>query len=349
MKNYNTLVFIGRFQPFHLGHKSVIDHALKIAQNVIVLVGSANCPRSTRNPWTWSERAKMISENYDSVTNSRLWITPLNDIEYNDEQWIANVNYAVKSLMITHGGDHNSIGLIGFSKDKSSYYLDMFPEWGSVNVSPWVSMQKVVSATEIRYDIFDNFTQQKVEEIPSVKEHLSLETSKWISDWMDSNPAAEYVRLEFFSERKNKELWAQSPYPPTFVTVDAVVVQNGHVLLVKRKGYPGKGLWALPGGFVNVEETLVDSMIRELREETNLKVPEPVIRGSITESHVFDAPKRSSRGRTITHAYKIHLKRGSLPKVRGSDDAEKARWMKLRDIDPVMMFEDHYSIIKCMV
>ena len=69
---------------------------------------------------------------------------------------------------------------------------------------------------------------------------------------------------------KYRGAWRTAPYPPTFVTVDAVVVQSGHVLLVERKAYPGKGLQALPGGFVRPDERLQDTCIRELREETRL-------------------------------------------------------------------------------
>ena len=70
------------------------------------------------------------------------------------------------------------------------------------------------------------------------------------------------------------------------MTVDAVVVQSGHILLVKRGDMPGKGLWALPGGFLNQEETMLDGAIRELKEETKIKVPVPVLKGSIKESTI---------------------------------------------------------------
>jgi bifunctional NMN adenylyltransferase/nudix hydrolase len=145
--------------------------------------------------------------------------------------------------------------------------------------------------------------------------------------------------------KKYKEAWKAAPFPPTFMTVDAVVVQSGHILLVKRGDMPGKGLWALPGGFLNQEETMLDGAIRELKEETKIKVPVPVLKGSIKESKTFDAPNRSSRGRTITQAFLIDLGVGELPKVKGSDDAEKAFWVPFNQVKQEKMFEDHHAII----
>ena len=75
---------------------------------------------------------------------------------------------------------------------------------------------------------------------------------------------------------------------------------------------------------INKIEVDCEKGANEVFEETKIKVPEKVIRGSIKEMKNFDAIERSARGRTITHAFKIVLQDGELPKVKGSDDAEKA-------------------------
>ncbi|MBD4036065.1 NUDIX domain-containing protein, partial [Xanthomonas citri pv. citri] len=85
-------------------------------------------------------------------------------------------------------------------------------------------------------------------------------------------------------------------------------------------------LMALPGGFLDSGEWLDDAFIRELREETKIKVPSPVIRGSVFGTMVADYPHRSMRGRVISRVYGIKLPDGPLPEVKGRSDAKRAVW-----------------------
>jgi bifunctional NMN adenylyltransferase/nudix hydrolase len=150
-----------------------------------------------------------------------------------------------------------------------------------------------------------------------------------------------------------KRQYAGLQYAPTFITGDSVVICAGHVLLIKRRAEPGKGLWAMPGGYMMAEKdrSVRDTALRELREETKIKVPMPVLIGSIKRSQVFDAIDRSPRGRIVTHAFLIELELvdGKLPQVKGSDDAEKAKWVPLSRVFRWECFEDHYEIIQNMV
>ncbi|MCR8922340.1 bifunctional nicotinamide-nucleotide adenylyltransferase/Nudix hydroxylase [Dasania sp. GY-MA-18] len=346
-KPYDFLVFIGRFQPFHNGHLAVINEGLKQAEQMIVLCGSAHQPRSARNPWTVAEREAMIRGAVGPEASARIHVAPLMDIVYNDESWVRNVQATINGLVTAHHGVPHKlpkVGLIGHSKDQSSYYLNLFPQWGAVAVENYQSL----SATPIREAVFSAEGEAYVEG-EKAKQVLPASVQQEMVKFSRSEVYKE-VKGEYEFVAKYKEAWSAAPYAPTFVTVDAVVIQSGHVLMVERKARPGKGLMALPGGFVDHGEKLVDACLRELREETRLKVPAPVMRGSIKKQEVFDDPHRSARGRTITHAFYIELEPNkALPKVKGGDDAKHAMWVPLAELDPANIFEDHYFIIQEMI
>lgn len=344
--SYDFLVYIGRFQPFHIGHKTVIDAALRQARHVIVLIGSAKEARSIRNPFTWEERADMITDAYSAEERARIHCTPLLDLPYAEQSWIRNVQMSVQGIacQFQFTGDKR-IGLIGHAKDHTSYYLDMFPQWDSLNVC----QEHAVNATSIREAFLRLDSSFDREDFTA--RGATKSSAAFLADFFGST---DYKRLRQEQQVNDdyRRAWTGTPYIPTFVTVDSVVVQSGHILLVKRRSAPGKGLWALPGGFVDPHEKLQDAAIRELREETRIAVPAPVLHGSIKAREVFDEPYRSSRGRTITTAYLIELtgcaKKG-LPRIKGADDAEKARWVPIADVESDMLFEDHFHIIQTML
>lgn len=344
MKTYSFAVFIGRFQPYHNGHHHIISQGLQRAEKIIVLCGSAHLPVSHRNPWSFNERKAMILNSFSKQEAERITVLPLMDSPYNDPIWIQSVQTIVNGVVqALNTMPHNtpSIALIGHSKDHSSFYLKMFPQWQSIEVDNLDGL----NATELRNRYFsqaENFAHS--EEI--FKDLTPKGTQTFFAEQF-SQAAFDTIRAEHDFIEDYKKQWQAVPYPPVFVTVDAVVIQSGHILLVKRRARPGKGLSALPGGFIGQHERLQDACIRELREETKLKIPEPVLRGCIKRWQPFDDPHRSARGRTITHAFLIELPASeSLPKVKGSDDAEKAFWIPLADMKPEKMFEDHYFIVR---
>ena len=114
-------------------------------------------------------------------------------------------------------------------------------------------------------------------------------------------------------------------YPRPAVTVDMVVFAliDGElrVLLIRRKHDPFAGRWAIPGGFLGIDEPIEAAARRELREETGLEVDAP-----ITPIGVFGAPGRDPRGRTISLVHATAA-RAPLAQVQGGDDAEEASWI----------------------
>jgi bifunctional NMN adenylyltransferase/nudix hydrolase len=343
-------VFIGRLQPLHNAHLAVIQLALSEVDHLIIVLGSSCQAKTVKNPWTTEERENMIRACLPCALNDRVSIVAAKDYLYNDNLWLTALQSSLSTVTVRRDEgdvfvtrdydlDDCNVILYGHDKDRSTFYLHLFPKWSFREVGNLGD----IDATRVREFFFRKDTLDLKRFLPEpVFERLKSEIG-----------TPEYERLydEFRHISDYKAMWRNSPFPPVFVTTDAVVIKSGHILVVRRRGYPGKGLLALPGGFLRQNEQVLDGCVRELKEETQIKLPKDELRKRIVDKNVFDHPARSLRGRTITHAFCFDLGAGTLPKVKGDDDAEKAFWMPLRDVmrQEEEFFEDHFHIINYFV
>lgn len=338
-KRFDLIVYIGRFQPFHIAHQETIRFADTLANNVLVLIGSADTPRTIKNPWTVRERHQMI---VNSIHVKNLYFDKIYDWLYDENRWITEVGSTIKKYCDYVKAE--KVAIIGHDKDHSSYYLNYFPQYEFIEMLPYPEIGETIDSTKIRNLLFENDVNFIKGTIPYKVFDKILEDKK--KDWFSS------LVNEYKYIKEYKKAWSHSPFPPTFNTVDAVVIQSGHILLIERGEFPSKGLTALPGGFVGQNEKLEDAVLRELREETKIKVPEKVLRGSIVDKYLFDDPNRSTRGRTFSQAYYIKLDDSEkLPHIRGADDAKLAKWIPLGELKNMRskMMEDHFHIINHML
>lgn len=328
-------IIIGRFQPIHNAHVKLINEAGSKVDKLIIVLGSACQAKTIKNPWNTDERKNLIMKAIDESNPSRkfdLRIISVRDYLYNDNLWLAEVQSALSSVGVD---ESNDVTLFGHSKDSSTYYLQLFPRMKYEEIESKGS----INATDVR-DLF--FTKDLIK--------IQYIVPNCVFNYLKNEIETDgYNRLyeEYRQIQEYKESWSKSPYPVTFVTTDAIVVKSGHVLVVRRKASPGKGLIALAGGFLNPKERIIDGCIRELKEETRIAISKAELLKSVKAEKVFDHPDRSLRGRTITHAFYFDLGRGELPKVQGDDDADKAWWMPITDIfkNEESFFEDHFHIL----
>lgn len=375
MQNYDYIVYIGRFQPFHNGHLTTLMKALRMGQKVIIVLGSSNSPRTFKNPWTSPEREIMIRNCLSATENEALEFVYVEDHLYSNEKWLLSVRSEIEKIIMTTRSsivlsedDYNDptyrhkIALIGYNKDESSFYVKEFPDWPLIETGAHIKETngrgKPVSSTMIRFLMFTG-------ELGYVESNVPPAIYSFLENF-ENFDEFDYIQKDFDHYYTEEAQYKDIPYWMNFFTADAVVIQSNHVLLGKRKDYPGKGLWALPGGHVNVNETAYEASLRELVEETGIKVPRGKLIGSMTMNHRFDHPARSLRcrvtgdfGRTVTDAFLFKLdgvtSQGaavpSLPKVKGMDDLEDARWFPINEIYNMRseLFEDHLDIIEYFV
>lgn len=342
-KKYDFGIVIGRFQPFHLAHQNLIQHSLSLAEKVICILGSARSASDVKNPFTPAMREEIIRACFPNDAQ-HLIFRAVRDYPYNDHVWTAEVQNVVGEITETDEKTDARIAIVGFFKDRSSYYLNLFPQWNFEEF--YCSDKKLLNlnASNIREKFFAESEDWKEFLPPQVATALDVFKQTEIFP----NLQKEFAYLQKY---KADTKFVGVPFEATFITTDAVVVQSGHVLVIRRGHQPGKGLLALPGGFLASGLTLEDNAIKELKEETQIKVAAQVLRGSIKASHAFDYPERSQRGRTVTFAYFIELApdlKDGLPRVKGGDDAAKAFWLPLSALGEKEdeFFEDHIHIIK---
>ncbi len=362
-KKYDFGIVIGRFQPFHVVHLELVKHALNLSEKVIVVLGSARSAPDVKNPFTPQMREEMISACFADDEKARLIFRAVRDYPYNDNVWTAEVQNLVRQAVEerlesgvgsressqdfdsqTPDADDASVALIGHFKDGSSYYLNLFPQWDFEEFYRHVKEWKNISGSTIREKFF--------QAADGWQEIVPAEVKNFLENYQNTEVFPVLQReFEYVRKYKADTKFVGVPFEPVFVTTDVVVVHSGHVLVIRRGHQPGKGLLALPGGFLASGMTLEDSAIKELKEETNIHVPVQILKGSIKSSRAFDYPDRSQRGRTVTFAFHINLEpslKDGLPKVKGGDDASKAFWMPLSDLgaNEDKFFEDHIHVIR---
>jgi bifunctional NMN adenylyltransferase/nudix hydrolase len=342
-KKYDLAVVIGRMQPIHNGHVHLISKALEYADRVLVLFGDTGGPRTIKNPFTPEQRAEMLDKiwydlKFDGVYS---WGELLDDP--NDQIWIQKVSDAIKNFSTL-----KKVCIVGHSKDDSSSYLEWFPQYDFINVGfKMIGSQALnIDATKIRELTFTNQVMYTRSVVPEA-------TYNFLVDW-SLTATAMNLKAEYEYIQSYKKSWEVAPYPVIFSTADAVVIQSGHVLLVRREKEIGAGLLALPGGFVEQKDTLFQTALKELKEETGIKLQDEVLERCYKAKEIFDDPGRSLRGRTITTAFLFKLNDAcDLPKLNPGKDPDggtiDAMWVPLNEVKRETMFEDHYFIIQTML
>lgn len=340
-------VFIGRFQIWSAAHQMNVMEAFRRAEldHMTIVIGTAFGPYTNKNPLTGLERRKMISAALveAGVPLHKVTFIMMRDYPDNND-WANEVTFRVESQFAPEA----EFVLVGMKKDHTSFYIDMFPHWKqSLAVEPYMANGAVLSATDLRAAFYNASPfDDGVAVLPeAVKRFLydfrQTESERFL-----------YLKHEQDHYDEYKAAWSAAPYPPTFFTADAVVrVDSGWgmpgVILIRRKKSPGKGLWAIPGGFVDQFETSGQAAARELFEETGLDI-NTTEDGSSHGFTLVDSPHRSQRGRVISIVSKFTVLCEDVPSLRPGDDADFVEVVPISEVIKKYhnkMFDDHYNII----
>jgi bifunctional NMN adenylyltransferase/nudix hydrolase len=324
-------VVIGRFQILQRGHGTLLQAALALAPRVLVVIGSAFRARDAHNPFTWEERKQQFEAVLSAEDRHRVEFLPVRDY-FDDQRW----GEAVRAGLERIAGRGAKVTLVGFKKDRTSGYLDAFPGWTVHEVEPQID----ISASDLRRVYFETANMSAA--LTVIGNYVEPGVRDYLEAWARL-PAYRQCQAEHRAVAEYREKYTA----PFYLTSDSIVTAREHVLLIKRGGAIGHGLWALPGGFVEPWERFYPAAVRELAEETGYKPHPSHLRAALKSSAVFDHPARSPRGRIITNAFHFELGDVDLPDVVGSDDAKLAKWIPIAQLPSLesQLFEDHACIL----
>lgn len=336
-------IVIGRFQPFHKGHLKILERVFKDNDVVVIVIGSAQAAPTIKNPWSDHDRVAMISGCIQSMAEGKRveWVS-VRDHPYNLNAWMSELK--IKTSKVVASDDFTTI--YGHDKDSSTFYLNLFPEWQFIDVG---ELSDGIDATTIRKFLFGDATDFFLKKnLPSsVYNHI-------VNIWMESerytNLVDDYDFIHGHDDNGEhvpgyKETYGEGPH----TAVDAVVTYPGKVLVVKRKAMPGRGLYAMPGGFLkDPYEPLLDAAMRVVLEKSGIEL----MPHEFKNARVFDNPGRSQRARIISHTHRFEV--GSDFQVRSTRKefakGGEAIWIDIADLSlySEMFFEDHGHILQEM-
>jgi bifunctional NMN adenylyltransferase/nudix hydrolase len=336
-------VLVGRFAPFHRGHLELLQTALSSYRLVVIVLGSAFQAATPRNPFTWQQRADMITLCLIGDERSRVRFVPARDY-HRDERWAAEVGRSV--LRVSDGATDKHVTVVNPDpNDAAEISFDwprIFPRWGHQPLALPEGAGTAMDTATIQRVLFSVEHEGKRAALAFLKQAVPDEVLHYLSAWWES-PLRARLAEEAEWIRQYRKRWPAEQA----VTTDAVVICSNHVLLVERGEGAGAGLLAVPGGFLDKHERFYDGAKRELREETGLGYVGDGLDVAFVRSEVFDRPDRSLRARIVTVAHLFDLKAIPLPDVQGRDDAKQALWVPIVEL-PAMeekFFEDHFQIL----
>ena len=367
-------VYIGRFQPFHKGHKAIVDLTVKMMKpgdTFTIIIGSADQQETERNPLSASQRKKMLSIELEGYP---VTISTINDSPYNYDLWI----------------EHLCAKMLGFKSATYDDFLEKQEDFikglsnicivGMENVEEYIdriTKYYTYAPTEhfnlgINSHIFSELDTQasvhgsSIRTLACSEDRDHLENFYFvIKDLVDEKVLAYLKTVNFplivynaYIKGMDYAKLTGCKYNSCFMTVDNIVFDKflDQVLLIKRKD---NGKLAIPGGFAEPYMNMKDNALRELEEETSITakmLKDAFVKIDELEPTLIDAPYRDPRSshkcNFVSAVYvwqsKVDALKNFIPYVKAGDDAIDTVWLSKEECEdlPAWHFHaDHKKII----
>ena len=362
-------VYIGRFQPFHKGHKAIIDLTVKMMKpgdTFTIIIGSADQQETERNPLSVSQRKEMLSIELEGYP---VTISTINDSPYNYDLW---VEHLCTQLLEVRSAEYKN-----FLADQENF-LQKFSNIcivGMENVEEYV--ERITKYYNyhlgINSHVFSELDTQTSVHGSSIRAFIRADDGRCskrfysdIKDFVSEKVLAYLKTVDFpliaYNAYVNGINYAASTgckYNSCFMTVDNIVFDKfvNKVLLIRRKD---NDKLAIPGGFAEPYMNMKDNALRELEEETSITakmLKDAFVKIDESEPALIDAPYRDPRSshkcNFVSAVYiwqsKVNAFKNFLPYVKAGDDAANAVWLSKEECEnlPAWCFHADHKKILC--
>ncbi len=321
-------VVIGRFQPYHKGHHDLVTKASQENDTVLLIIGSTNVLPNFKNPLTKEERKWLIVKQLMASNLTNVVIRFQNDRDYDDE-WIQDINGHVLSLE----EDPTQVVVYCNPKDEA-YYRETF-------VYPVETVDiTAISATTIRRFWYAG-------KLASTCNFIHKETMEHLLD----HPDFPRLRKEYEITTDSKIVKTEGhPFSNPVEPVSfAVIIKDGSILVGRRTNPRGCGQLGLPGGFVNADESTMDTAIRETQEELGVYLRELIREGkAVCMAQAVEENLDDLGARTIGINYLFVIRPDTeVTPVKG-DETSEFQWVSIADVceDRTLLFYNHNRIVR---
>lgn len=310
---YQSLVLIGRFQPFHNGHYKLVRYGLARCEILVIALGSANYSKTLHNPWPADQRKAMISACLTEDELAKIIWVELDDYWYDDATWFQQAK-----VTITNAVSSDSIALLAHYKDRdTSSYLHQFPDWQHCVYQT----DDRTDATEIRRLMFEQKWDQLTHLVPKpVDECLS---------YYRQHPHCFYL-LECYQKACLQRV--------SILEVGLVILCRDMVLMTKDHASEHHSIYSLPVTDLDDSMTISDCtnalktiVLGDGHQSTIIKF-----------SSIYDNPKRTFVKRTLMHA-------GCVTCDHEVNTLSQYEWVSFASLSPNNCQDDHYFIIRHML
>lgn len=324
-------VCAGRFVLPNAANVALVRQALAQAPRCVVFIRRCHMAPSPANPFDADTRISMLHDALGEDERLRTEFVPLRE-RWDDQRLLRDMGAVT-------GGQRRVAWVVAGQPPVDAE--DLPTGWSLQQAAAGDGDAQAVAWLEQLYA-----AEVPERGLAALQDSLPAGAVEVLGHWLRT-PTFATVRDDWRQIAHEKRQWSVAPYPVVLVTVDAVVRAGGHVLLIRRGRSPGRGLWALPGGFLEPREPVMLAALRELVEETGLPLSLRQMKQRLKGMHVFDHPERSQRGRIITHTFFFDLGDMPPPPVQGGDDAAAAQWVPVRNLPSLeaQLHDDHFHML----